>query len=286
LSVRLAALAIVLLLLALTAEGQTTAKYQSSARPFGLDIVDTVSEGRSDAASADFFNNALPGLSDYLDSSLSEQVAVTDFSSLLDQNKLTLQNEYDARVYFIGEGAGYQNTLGFNTSGTGIDSGNPQLIFPDASSKYYGYSSKLENSKIKRNAKSPIAPGDFVDLGTLSAGTTLDFFLIADGANGGKNVYSTDESSNPDGVANALSFAYTVPGSSYLVIGFEDLYVGGDRDYNDLLFAIDIGAANLAALTATPEPATLLSIGSLLGIVGFAKRRRAKPDDSQDSVAA
>ena len=61
-------------------------------------------------------------------------------------------------------------------------------------------------------------------------GTKLDFFLIADGANGGTNVFSTNSSLNKDGVNHVMSYAFAVPGSSYLLISFEDMYGGGDRD--------------------------------------------------------
>lgn len=261
-----------------TVQAQEVLKHQSSARPFGLDIVGKVNAAASDGASSEFFNEALPEVSRYLNSKLGEQVAFDDTSMLLDPTKLQLQNASDVRVYFVGEGAGYHNTLGFNTTGKGVESGNPQLIFPDASSRYFGYSSSLakavDKGKVKRSGSTPLAPGDFVDLGTVDSGSTLDFFLIANGANGGKNVYSSDASSNPDGINHLISFAYATPGSSYLVLGFEDLYGGGDRDFNDLLFAVDIGASNIAALTATPEPGTMLTISALIGIAGYAKRRR------------
>lgn len=250
---------------------------QSSARPFGLDIVNTVSQASSDPASTAFFNNALPDISNYLNSRLGERVAVDDNSMLLDPTKLNLRTESDVRVYFIGEGAGYHNTLGFNTTGVGVDTGDPSLIFPDASS-FYQYSHRLSPDG-RRNSQFPLVPGDFVDLGTIAGGTTLDFFLIANGARNGKNVYTTQPSANPDGINHLVSFAYANPGSSYLVIGFEDLFGGGDRDFNDLLFAVDIGAANIAALTATPEPATWLTLGTMGGIVGWLRRRQRRTED-------
>ena len=69
--------------------------------------------------------------------------------------------------------------------------------------------------------------------------------------------------------------AFTQPGSPYLMIGFEDMYGGGDRDYNDVVFAVDIGAANLHNLTAAPEPAMWAVLGSFLLPVVWMKRRRA-----------
>ena len=79
-----------------------------------------------------------------------------------------------------------------------------------------------------------------------SAGTSLDFFLISNGANGGTNTYWTNTADNPDKFNHVVALA--PENSDMLVIGFEDLYGGGDKDYNDLVFAVDIGEENMAAL--------------------------------------
>jgi hypothetical protein len=62
--------------------------------------------------------------------------------------------------------------------------------------------------------------------------------------------------------------------ATHLIIGFEDLLGGGDRDFNDLLFAVDIGAINIAALTASPEPAIWLTLGCFLGTGLWIQRRK------------
>lgn len=79
---------------------------------------------------------------------------------------------------------------------------------------------------------------------------------------------------NPDGINHVVSFAYAMKDSPYLILGFEDLYGGGDRDFNDLLFAVDIGAINVAALTGTPEPGTWAIMGTFLGLGVCWKRRQ------------
>ena len=59
-------------------------------------------------------------------------------------------------------------------------------------------------------------------------------------------------------------------------MGFEDLFGGGDKDYNDLLFTIDIGTANVqelietSALVPEPKEVLLLMIFSLC-LVKFLK---------------
>lgn len=249
---------------------QTELSVQSTVRPAGLDIVAPVMQAGSDAQSAQFQADVLPGMLDFIDTNLGESQSVSNVSSIaLDPSNLYLANDASVRVYFLGEGAGFHNTLGFNTEGPSIDSGNPLLIFPDASSanSYYQYG----DQNAWRSQSAPLMPGDFVDLGVLEAGTQLDFFLIANGAYGGSTVWSTDSSVNSDGLIHTVSLVEE--GSPYLLIGFEDLYGGGDKDYNDLLFAVDIGAANVSYL-ANPEPSTWLIMGLFAAGVFYIARRQ------------
>ena len=257
-------------LASVTAFAQTTSPIQSPARPFGLPLAGDVMVAGSDAASANFQANVLPAVTTLINGQLSERVRVNDSSLLLDPNKLFLKSASDVRVYFIGEGAGNRNTLGFNTGGGGVNTGDPEIIFPNASSRVTTYNPST--GPIARTANEPLLPGDFVDLGTFAGGTKLDFFLIADGAVGGTTVFSTDRSVNPDGINHVVTFAALT--ATHLIIGFEDLMGGGDRDFNDLLFAVDIGAINIAALTASPEPAIWLTLGCFLGTGLWIQRRK------------
>lgn len=253
--------------------GTEESPIQAFARPFGLDIAGPVMLAESDERSTLFQSDVLPSMNDWINTNLGEKLSINDISSIaLDPSKLTIATESEARVYFVGEGAGYKNTLGFNPEDSGVSSGDPQLIFPDATSRTTYYDPGAGNS-VARSRWYPLYPGDFVDLGTLEANSQLDFFLIANGAQGGTMTYSTDTSINPDGIDHVV--AYAMPSSPYLLVGFEDLYGGGDRDYNDLLFAVDIGVANVAALTTVPEPATILTLASFL-IIAFAFRRQKR----------
>lgn len=240
----------------------TISPYQSIDRPFGLDIVGQVYTAASDTDSIDFQTNYLPEIQEIVQNNLASGVALsTDAvtSLALDPTKLNLNYDSDIRVYFVSEGAGYHNSLGYNPDGNGINTGDPQLIFPDASSLNW------HNSEAY-----PLNVGDYVELGNFSAGTDLDFFLIGNGANGGSHVYSTDTDTNPDGLQHVVSFA--LENSSYLFLGFEDLYNGGDKDYDDLLFAVDIGTANVQELiensALVPEPEEVLIMCIFLIFLG------------------
>ncbi len=245
---------------------------QSAARPFSLSIVGPVYAAASDSRSADFQKNELPDMMKTVNLNLGEDEPISNLASkVLDPSKLILTTDAQVRVYFLGEGAGYHNTLGINTTGTGIKSGTPQLVFPDASSKQSWYNNSTGTSTV-RTSFEPLLAGDFVDFGTLKAGQKLDFFLIADGASraSASRVWTANKALNSDGLQHMASFA--VQDSAYLLLSFEDLTGGGDNDFNDLVFAVEIGVANVQAL-ANPEPATVITF-LLVGTVVYIARRR------------
>jgi Domain of unknown function (DUF4114) len=252
---------------------QTVSPIQATDRPYGLAIVAKVDLAGSDPAAKDFLARTLPCVSSLLNVKLSETHALSDSAMLLDPSKLKLETAAAVRVYFVGEGAGYHNALGFNTASGVLHGGNPELIFPDASSQISTY--VTDGSGLQRTSYEPLMPGDFVDLGFLKKNTQLNFFLIANGANGGRDVFSTDWAHNPDHINHVIAF--TSPDSPYLILAFEDLYGGGDRDFNDVIVAVTMGVVNLAALTSTPEPSMLALLAAFLalGFVARWRRRRA-----------
>ena len=233
------------------ASAQTVSPVQSAARPYDLDIAAPVMVAGSDEASKAFQTEVLPGMLKLVQSNLTEAKSLKN----------------------LGEGAGYRNSLGISTTGDGPLGEDARLIFPDASSPA-GYGG---TGSLVRDPKEPLLAGDFVDLGKFKAGTALDFFLIANGATGGKEFYTTDQSENRDGIIHAVSLAAN--GSAYLIIGFEDMKDGGDMDYNDVMFAVEIGKQNVETLTETaglaaPEPS--LPAGMLLTaslVLGLTPRR-------------
>ena len=252
---------------ALPAAAEPVSPVQSSARPFGLDTIADVYLRGSDEASAAFQQETLPGLQRIVNENLSERQEVSDVAGIaLNPTDLVLQAESELRVYFVGEGAGYRNTLGFFTQGeTLADATDAALIFPDASSD--AYYDRYDGDARSRSA--PLAPGDFVDLGSYDAGTSLDFFLVGNGANGGRNTYYAGPDRNPDGIEHFVVLA--TPDSPFLLIGIEDLLGGGDMDYNDLVFALEVGVENAQKLIAAAVPLppaawAILGLGAAFGI--------------------
>jgi len=68
-----------------------------------------------------------------------------------------------------------------------------------------------------------------------------------------------------------------------IMVGFENDYGKGEDKAKNFLFAVDLGAKNVAALLATPEPTTYATLGALLGGAVWLKRRQ---DRSKSSVNA
>jgi hypothetical protein len=114
-----------------------------------------------------------------------------------------------------------------------------------------------------------------VSLGTFTAGTELIFRLHVF-SSPQYDFYSGPADRNPDNFIHAgvdTARAGLMPGETF--VGFEDLYLGGDVDYDDLQFAFTNVAAQAGEV---PEPATL-AIWSVLGgvatVFGIRRKRAA-----------
>ncbi|GAB1540679.1 hypothetical protein NUACC21_33480 [Scytonema sp. NUACC21] len=209
----------------------------------------------------------------------------------LDPSKLQLKSDSNVRVWFLNEGAFYRNQLAYEA----VQPPNYQAgyIFQDASC-INGNNNNCE----KPDSNGTLNVGDYVDLGTVAGGSQLNFWLRANGANpqepGGtnpatnvKNIYGEDGTQNPDGLEHIAAYEY----NNYLLIGFEDLYgpvgstAGGngiitaDRDFNDVVFVVDVGENNLDGRAYVPEPTSAIAILGV-GAVGLMKLRRRQQQEN------
>lgn len=220
----------------------TVSPVQSTANPLNLPLWGPVYEGASDGRSQDFFTNVMPTFIDVMENHLAEGVVFGVANGFkLDPSRLILRTEADKpiRVYFINDGAGYHNTVGIAWTEVGAESmGTPQVIFPDSS--IAGGWNPQPNST--RTTWEPLRRGDFVELGVGARGMKLDFFLISNAVNGGTHWLWNDPEANVDGLNHMVAFM--LQDSRYIMIGFEDIIGGGDLDYNDAVFVVDIGEVN------------------------------------------
>ena len=177
------------------------------------------------------------------------------------QQNLKLDENAQVWLTFVTEGAGYRNALGFidypnnNPPQNSSEVGDKTIILPNAS---------LYNDGGGMNA------GDTVYLGQFAAGTTLGWFLVADGWGGryynvstNAPVYYSLPHLNPESNPAHKQHSVMVYDSEYerFMIGFEDLNrdSGSDDDFNDLVFFLTVNPieavdmTNVAAIAGSPD---------------------------------
>ena len=112
-------------------------------------------------------------------------------------------------------------------------------------------------------------PGAQYSLGSFQAGTELAFTMFVNST--GFTYYTGDAGKNPDSFIHA---AYDITTNQTLNIGFEDIFNGGDRDYDDLVFSLtNVSVGPLLSPVPEPETYGMLALGIML--VGFATHRKS-----------
>ncbi|MCP4645967.1 MAG: DUF4114 domain-containing protein [bacterium] len=256
--------------------GPEDAPFQSDRRYYDLDIASPVKAGGSDWSSSRFQGTVLPEVMQLASQKFNKESIATNFQDLvLDPARLTLAERTRVRIYFVGEAAGRGNALGINLNGIGEKDGDPKLIFPnvEASPDLYKGPSLIDGESGvlnvepygERRADATLIPGDFVDLGTLPAGTQLNFFLVSGVNQQGPIVFTVAPEHNPDNVEHMVAVA--LEDSPYLLVSFEDLLNGGDKDYSDCVFAVEMSAYNVQALLGRIDPWRRVKQLALIGVV-------------------
>lgn len=189
-----------------------------------------------------------------------ESAFLTDTSGKFDSALSTL--------FFEGAGFKANNTFGiydFSITGGTVILGDMLQVFDGAANE--GASSTVQFDLVAGTAQSAF--------GTKNIGDTFGFYLRNTVDRSGGTFYS-HTSLNADGLdhsvlydtsVNAVGFTLNnLLASADIVLGFEDLYGGGDRDYDDMVIGVND--------VSIPEPSILALMGlGLLG-AGFAGRRK------------
>jgi hypothetical protein len=113
--------------------------------------------------------------------------------------------------------------------------------------------------------------GTTFNLGSYTAGTELIFRMRS---GGGYDYYTGPASRNPDGLAHAVVDDAYAPGKTY--VGFEDMFGGGDRDYNDITYAFSNVQITPPPITSVPDMAATLRLlaSSFFGLAALSRRLR------------
>lgn len=192
----------------------------------------------------------------------------------LDLDSLTWEaGAHGVEVFFINEGAGYKNKFGYSL---GAEEEVDSYFTGDKSLQSFWneevttmWSSIASKHSILRNWDGQMALGEGYEIGNVAAGDTVNFFL----KNQPGNVFDSGtagDTHNRDGLQHVTTYQY----EDFLVLAYEDLYGGGDKDYNDVVIAVRGLVDTSPDVADVPEPATVLGLLGL-GLVGsMVKRKR------------
>jgi hypothetical protein len=154
--------------------------------------------------------------------------------------EIVLTEDAMVSVTFVFEGAGWKNSFGYytynenNPPATAADiQQSMMIIFPNAS---------------KQGAGGGLIPGDKIyQVGVFPAGTVIGYFMLANAWNGSEVTdglythYTIPEFNQNETQQHLLMYDYNC---SDILMGFEDILIpSGDKDFNDLIFKMNIEPA-------------------------------------------
>jgi len=217
-----------------------------------------------------------PALAAALQALISPPIQVTDGGgpaalngSFVDLGAINITTTYQGRVIFLNNAAGFNNTVGMLTnSGADFGVGDPDAVL-------FGFSGT--DASVNIDGAPFTLPGASVDL-LFTAGDSIRFFALNNAKRpGGTNsngdaagqfgdVWYGNPSDNVDGQRHIVAFQPV--NSPFLILALDDQFDGtADFDFNDVLFAVDLGPN-------VPEPATYVLFLSFLAAGIFFWRRQ------------
>ncbi len=215
----------------------------------------------------------------------------------VDMTQMKVAEDVTAQITFDGSGAGYHNTVGMYTydndgvitgvqfvykdvSGQGVGDANANPTVDLKAGEHFGFFVASNAFNHGENAAF-YAPGgtlkmiDAVTGGPANVNSGHEFTLVtvaADGAetklstNYGTSLFTTNTSDNGDGYQHARTTVDPLTGK--LSVAFEDLQNGGDQNFWDANFSINIGATNAVQLAHEGASHTAANNDLLMGGIG------------------
>ncbi len=202
----------------------------------------------------------------------------------VDLTKMSIHQDVTAHVKFDGSGAGFHNTVGMYTYDDNGNITSTKLLFGDVSGAGVKGGPAAFDTALKAGQHigffvAPNADGVSDVLGMMKQGGSFHLVNVSDGQTANVNsgqpmqlayeapngqwstvhtqywtgLFTTNTSDNVDGFQHAK---VTVdPKTGVMSVAFEDLMNGGDKNFHDANFTVDIGTAN-AILMAHDQPAS------------------------------
>ena len=155
------------------------------------------------------------------------------------------------------------------TSDLRVTGGGPVSVYYLGAESAYTSDLYFGDTLLFNNGPGPTV-GTRFDLGYIPDGTQLQFSLHV--RNTGLTFVSG--SGNPDGYMHFNIYDYIGDPSlpNGVMARVEDLWRGGDKDHNDLVFVVAILGLEPDVPVPTPEPGALALVG--LGLMGIWMRRK------------
>lgn len=154
-------------------------------------------------------------------------------------------------LVLAGESADFHNSfLG------AVNGGSPFTIKYDISSPPAAFGEQIDVTALMGGA-------------SLGANDTFGLLLRANGANGGTDIFGMTPGLNPDHfdhLSRTLNLVNSGTGSLFVGGGYEDLWNGGDRDFNDARFILIFQPSQSQII---PEPKTWGAITFVGLIAGY-----------------